>query len=203
MRPDVQRAKPLRTFLVLILVTALSLTTLPVGTAGTVTRADRESSYPPQIDNITHDPWQPSAGQDLVVTMELAPDAEEPDAVSLLYCRVEPEYTCALPLLMEPGSSDRTWIGTIEWEPRFMKPETVHVGYNVTLRYDDAGEVGGVERVPAPTGNFWLPDTFPEDSDGVYYFVAYDRTGQNAESPLFPLPVVLALLIGLLWGRRR
>lgn len=187
-----------------LLSTALILSAAPTSHAGTVTRTDRESTYPPEIHNITHAPWQPSAGQDLVVEMTLSPDAEMPDGASLLYCRVEPEYTCALPSLMEPTSDERVWVGTIEWEPRFMKPETVHVGYNITLRYEDPDVVGGFQRIPAPTGNHWLPETFPEDSDGVYYFVAFARDGQTEQSPSPPLPLVLVLvlLIGACARRR-
>lgn len=100
---------------------------------------------------------------------------------------------------MEPDDADGTWRGTIEWDTRFMKPETVHIGYNVTLRYDDG------RRIAAPTGNFWLPDTFPEASDGVYFFVAYGPGTPPQESPGVPLllPLLFVALTLAFLGRRR
>lgn len=192
---------PLNALLAILVLSVAGM--VPDASAATVTRPDRESAYPEEIANITHHPWQPAAGEDLEVTMTLATDAPAPDQVSLLYCRVEPEYTCALPLFMEPIDRAGEWSGTIAWNERFMRPETVHVGYNVTLRYSDEDAVDRVRRVAAPTGNHWVPETFPSDSDGVYFFVAFADAGLDQEALAPPLSVFTLMLMTLIFIVRR
>lgn len=173
--------------------------------------ADREASYPPEVENVSHDPWRPVRGDDVRVTMRLAPDAKRPETVSLLFCRVEPTYVCGIPFSLAPKDEGRTWTGVIEWNPRckaggdrpgceFMLAETVHVGYNLTLRYGGADE----RRVSAPVANYWVPSTYPSDSEGVYYFMRYEEAEASIESPLpwVVAWVALAVLVGLVLRRR-
>lgn len=163
--------------------------------AAEVVWPDRESSYPAEITNITHEPWHPAWGEDVTVTVRLADDAPGPDMMSLLFCRVEPGYACGLPDIMHSEDDGRTWMGTIAWDDRFMQPGLRHIGYNITLHYDD-----GETRVYAPTGNYAIPETYPEEADGIYFFYAVGPEEASLPGP-FLGPVIL-LLAGLALVRR-
>lgn len=186
-----------RALAICVLLGAMLVAAAP-GQASPVTLPDRESSYPPGVANVSHAPWTPRTDQDVVVTMRLTDDARVPDAVSLLYCRVEPEYVCGLPLFMDPSRDQRTWRGSIvsdfEDPDGFMQEDTVHVGYNVTMRFQD--DNGSIERVSAPTGNFWVPASYPEESDGVYYFLAYGE-GEAHAMPGPAAALTALLLVGV------
>lgn len=169
---------------------AFMVVSLPVGAeAATLTKDSREGAYPPGVVNVTHAPWAPRSGDDVHVTMQLSTDAELPDSVILLYCKVEPVYTCGLPFGMDRSNEGRTWQGTIEWDPRFFSPDTLHVGYNLTMRF---GENDTMRRSYVPTGNYWVPATYPSESDGVYFFVTYSPAAKDA--PGIGWSVLVALL---------
>ncbi len=184
----------------------LPLLIVPLASGAEVTVTDREASYPIGVENITQDPWRPHRGEDVRVVLRLDDGAAAPDSVSLLYCRVEPTYVCGLPFLLERAGA-RTWAGEIEWNPRcreggarpscaFMLEETVHVGYNVTMRFPEGS------RVSAPVGNYWVPETYPSDADGVYYFMRYEGALPR-DTPLPAAIGAFALVAGALWLRRR
>lgn len=187
----------MRPFVALLALAALlGPTALPPMEAAGVTHPDRESTYPEGVANVTHGPWAPRAGKDVEVTLTLEADAAVPTRVALLYCRVEPNYVCtARPPQMEAQDDGRTWTATIPWDDRFMEPETRHIGYNVTMRYVDPGSETGVRRVAAPVGNHWVPETFEEGTDGVYYFFAY--SGSVRDSPAVPVPFLIVALAAL------
>jgi hypothetical protein len=172
---------------------ALVLAVIPLLAAGAVAQGDatepQQASYPAGVAAITHQPQHPVRGEPVTVILELADGARTPDAVSLLWCRVEPEYVCAYPSLLTHGR-DGTWKGTIPGGyggPRdVIKRETVHVGYNLTLRF---GTTEPVERVAAPIMSPWVPPSFPPDADGKYYFYAY------AEPRGLPAPTLLVAVL--------
>ena len=157
----------------------------------------REDTYPPEIANVTHAPWSPARGEDVRVALTAAAYASTPDRVTMIFCRVEPEYVCALPVGLSQDA-DGHWSGTIGWS-RFMRTETVHVGYNVTLTYE---EDDGTRRVAAPTHNVFVPAGFPAATGGAYWFVAY---AGSRDSPLASVGVmIMAIGIGFVAaiGRR-
>lgn len=189
---------------VLILLQAVVVLGAGAALAAPVTHADREATYPDGVANVTHEPWSPSRGDDVVVTLFMEPDARPPSRVSLIFCRVEPDYVCGIPLFIDEQAGGGEWVGTIPWDDRFMRDDTVHVGYNLTLRSLDR-ETGEVERVAVPLGNHWVPEAFPTDSGGSYYFLAYQGDGGLFGALPAPLPWV-ALLLVICWGamdRRR
>lgn len=159
---------------------------------------DRESTYPDGIENITHSPWEVNRGQDVQVTVTLSEDATEPDRMSLLWCRVEPDYVCAIPSLMV-RNDDGTWSGTIDGsaggDRDVIRDNTRHIGYNVTQIYDHEDQAS--ERVYAPLGNFWAPETFPLDTGGNYYFLDLGDTNESPVIAIFPLLFALVALTAL------
>lgn len=173
-------------------------TSLPAAASGELL-PDRESTYPDEIENITHDPWDPDRGEDVQVTVTLAEDAAVPDRVSLLWCRVEPDYVCAIPTLME-RSSDRGWTGTIEGssggDRDVIRGGTHHIGYNVTLMYEPDGAAN--QRIHAPLANHWAPDTFPLDTGGNYYFLTLADTNESTAPAFVPLAIALVSLFAIL-----
>lgn len=174
-----------------ILIVLGALGAASVASAGPVTYPDRESTYPPGVANVTHEPWHPARGEDLQVTLMLESDAAVPGSVSMIFCRVEPTYVCGIPFMIDPSDDERAWTGTLAWDERFMQDETVHVGYNLTLRHIDR-DTGRVQRVAAPMGNHWVPATLPPEG-GDYYFVTY-RDADTVGLLPGPTPLVLLLL---------
>lgn len=183
----------------LLLSVLLAGVVIPGAPAAMAETSEREASYPPAVANITHAPPDPTRGDAVAVTLTLRADAPTPDAVSLLWCRVEPDYVCALPVLMRHDGDD-AWTGTIPGayggERDVIKRDTVHVGYNLTLRTETEH---GLERVSAPISSPWTPMSFPRDGDGHYYFLAY---AEPERAPAAPLSWLLLLLLGALLRRR-
>ena len=173
----------------------------PLAGAAPPTVPDRESSYPAEVANITHAPWRPQRGETVTVTATLHADGPRASQAHLLYCRVEPQYVCAVPRAMAPSEDRRVWTAEIPWD-RFLSEETTHVGYNVTFRYADPQSESGVRRVGAPTGNYWTPASFPQDSDGVYYFLAYRGDVDGAPAPSVIVVVLAAVGLLVVAGRR-
>ncbi len=160
---------------------------------------DRESTYPEEIENITHSPWDPNRGEDVQVTVTLAEDTDPPDRVSLLWCRVEPDYVCAIPTLMEP-TGDHEWTGTIDGssggQRDVIRDDTQHIGYNVSVIHDY--EDKSSDRLHAPLGNHWAPDTFPLDTGGNYYFLNLGGTNESPAPTLVPLAFALVAIFTIL-----
>lgn len=157
----------------------------------------REHVLPPPLANVSQDPWRPGRGEDVVVYATLRNPEAQPRAVLLRYCRVEPDYACwPTSVRMQRLGGSTTWAGVIAWDGRFMRPDTVHVGYNMSIVYDD-------ERAyDAPTANYNAPPSFPVESGGLYFFYRLGpaREGLDAYSGLpFVLAAVAAgaLLVGL------
>lgn len=192
--------------IVLISMLVALFTSLPAAASGELL-PDRESTYPDEIENITHSPWDPNRGEDVQVTVTLAEDATVPDRVSLLWCRVEPDYVCAIPRLMEAGG-DHEWTGTIEGssggDQDVIRHDTHHIGYNVTLMYEPDGAAN--ERIYAPLANHWAPDTFPLDTGGNYYFLNLADTNESPAPVFVPLTIVFVSLLAILrtgaWRKR-
>ncbi|MBW3581684.1 MAG: hypothetical protein KY455_01165 [Euryarchaeota archaeon] len=183
-----------------LLVVFAAVTFVPSGSADPVAYPDRASTYPAGVLNVTHAPWSPPAGDDVTVTVTLDPAHDPPAAAGLLFCRVEPNYACGLGVEMEPSSDATVWIGHIAWHPDFMTPETVHVGYNITLYL--GGPEGEERKRTVPLGNHWVPDTYPTEVDGSYYFYAIGPAAESVPSPTSPLVVGLFMLLCAAWRRR-
>lgn len=173
---------------------------LPSASADPVAYPDRGSTYPTGVLNVTHAPWSPRAGEDVRVTVTLDPDLDPPAAAGLLFCRVEPNYACGVGVAMEPSSDATVWTGRIAWHPAFMTDETVHVGYNITLYY--GGDGGEERRRTVPLGNHWVPEAYPTEVDGSYYFYAIAPSTEGLPSPTPPLVVALFMLLCAVWRRR-
>jgi hypothetical protein len=181
--------KPSGFFLSPFLIVALLLfLVVAIPVVGEVhTLQDRQATYPPQVQDITHAPQSPGRGQTIQITLTLADPSEPPQRVSLIWCRVEPDYVCAHPELFAP-EPDGTWTVTIPGRhPSVIEQDTRHIGYNISLHYPQ--DDGNITRVFAPTHNTWTPDTFPEGTSGRYYFILL-QDGQEAPT----LPLVAALL---------
>lgn len=147
--------------------------------------AAREDTYPEGIESITHSPVVVHHGERFEVTLRMLPGAEVPDRVSLIWCRVEPDYVCALPVIMQPSGTDEgVFSATIPEHAGgqfdVVQDGTRHVGYNVSLQYQ---QEEGTKRVFAPTHNLWMPETFPADVDGRYYFLELQGTARSTPAP--------------------
>lgn len=182
-----------------LVLVALLLVALPHAAADEVRFPDRESTYPIGVTNITHAPWGPTRGDDVVVRLTLADGTPEPRSIAILYCRIEPNYACALPVAMV-RSSEREWSGEIPWERAFMGGSH-HIGYNLTLRF--AGEEG---HITAPRGNHWVPEGYPTEVDGSYYFYTVS-SAETQDGPVVSSGTLVALLIvsvvAARYGQRR
>ncbi len=195
--------------LIVMILAVLVVSPLFAGSAAsTHAPMTREDTYPPGIANITQDPWNVKHGEDIEVTVTFAEDAPVPERVSLIWCRVEPDYVCAaIPPQLQP-SGDRTWTGTIDaavgGERSVVTEDTRHIGYNLSIQYPSDDPDGAATRVQAPTHNTWAPETFSEETGGIYYFVALGEPAKGAPLPALGLSLlVLAPIVYLAAAYRR
>lgn len=191
---DPRRNRLLPALIALLLV----VSTVSILSAGTTASSHaREDTYPEGVENITQDPWDVKRGEDIEVTVTFTDDAAVPERVSLIWCRVEPDYVCAaVPPQLKP-SGDHTWTGTIDadvgGERSVVTEDTRHIGYNLSIQYASDDPHGPNTRVHAPTHNTWAPDTFSPGTAGHYYFVPLGEPTE--EAPAAPVIVFLLLLL--------
>lgn len=162
----------------------------------------RDDALPPAMANVSQDPWEVRRGEDVAVYVRLAAGWErEVGSMSLRYCRVEPSYVCwpKSERLQPVGDSPNRWAAVVPWNTKLVKPDTVHVGYNISLVYANGSSLA------APTRNYDEPPAFPLESGGIYFF--YHLYGKSDDRPLSGAGgawmIVAAMGAALLAGRSR
>lgn len=147
----------------------------------------------PLVEEVSHEPANPSPGQDVVVTVHLAPEADV-SSILLTHCRVEPSYACSVKTDSMTQAADGSWTGLVPWQVGFFDG-TRWVGYNLLIQTGDGNESKApLEDVPA------TPAGLPEDA-GHYYF--YEIDAQRADTPgLGPLALLVVFVVGGMLRRR-
>lgn len=163
-----------------LLLTALLALAAPTAVAGGVDG--------PYVESASHDPAEPAEGDDVIVTVGLAPDVEA-ESVFLTHCRVDPSYACSAKSSAMTETEEGVWTATIPWQPHFFQG-TTWVGYTARVVHANGTETNApLESVP------FAPDGLP-DGAGHYYF--YQVAGADAAPAPAPGVLVMLVLLGAL-----
>jgi cytochrome c-type biogenesis protein len=121
------------------------------------------SSAGQNIKSVTHSPEEPFQEEKITVSVQVN-DTTNITEVELLYCQIEPEFICYIPLYMTLGENNTYSVNITE-----NIDKVTRLGYNITILYDNGSEefspadehyhyidlkVGeGGESQPGPAGN--------------------------------------------------
>ncbi len=158
------------------------------------------------VTSITYNPKMPEQNENLTVTMSFS-DVSNVSSITLIYCRVLPEYTCHIPAynMKLKGNNYTTTF-------KVMENSSEVLGFHMTVRYNDNTEVDfpderqldyGLPIIEPVTGKFYYRvdvgynDTTTQGSISSSTTDTYQHINDSNtnKSSFFIIPVIIALII--------